>query len=390
MKRSRRQADSRRSGDSSEPLPVRPAEKLLIDAIPEIEAALAWAGSAPRIACLSVGRAQFAAEAARRIENCRVTCLYLDLYHADQARQMHADLANLSIICQSDLPEETLDVFALPVLKNGEAELAREWIQQGLLRLRPGGGILSATDNPRDTWLHDELRALFPKVTRRPSEDGVLYLATKQGEPKKVRNFLAEFKFRDGDRLIEAVSRPGVFSHRRIDPGARALLECLDVAAGEKVFDIGCGAGVLSLAAALRAEGVRVFAVDSNPRAVECTGEGARRNGLANIEVRLDAEAACDEPGTFDLAMANPPYFSNYRIAEIFVRGALAALNPAGRLMIVTRQPAWFVERLTRTFREVTAVEVRHYAVIRAAGPNVDPGATYTQSAARARKGKRR
>ncbi|MEX0716831.1 MAG: methyltransferase [Planctomycetaceae bacterium] len=355
MKRARRGSPTR---DRSAPPPVRPAERLLIETIPELDAR--------RIACTSVGRAQFASEVARRVPESGVTCLYLDLYQAEQARRSHADAPNLSIVCESDFPEVEYDAVALPFLKNGEAELARDLIQQSLLRLPVGGRMLCASDNPRDTWLHDELRKLFSKVTRRPAKDGVLYLATKRDDPKKLKEFRAEFKFRDGDRLIEAVSRPGVFSHRRVDPGARALLEVLDVGAGEKVFDIGCGCGALSLAAAGRAENVRVVAVDSNPRAVECTREGARRNGLENIEARLNADAECDDPASCDIVLMNPPYFSNFRIAEIFLQGALAALKPSGRLLIVTKQPQWFVERLTPAVRELTVAELRTYAVIRA------------------------
>ncbi|MEX0700681.1 MAG: methyltransferase [Planctomycetales bacterium] len=370
MNRARRPPRAR---DDSGPPPVRPAERLLIEAVPELDA--------ERIVCTSAGRAQFAAEAARQLSGGRVTCLYLDLHQAEQARRLQAEIANLSIVCQSDLPEEEVDAVALPFLKNGEAELARELIQQGLLRLRAGGRMLCASDDPRDAWLHDELRSLFPKVTRRPARDGVLYLATKRDAPKKIKSFLAEFKFRDGERLVEVVSRPGVFSHRRVDPGARAVLERMDVGAGEKVFDIGCGSGVLTLAAAQRAPDVRVFAVDSNPRAVECTLEGVRRNGLENVAVRLDAQAACDEPGSCDLVVANPPYFSNYRIAEIFLRGAHAALKPEGRLLVVTKRPEWYVEWLMPAFRELTVAEVRRYAVIRAAGPTV--GGDPHRSAAR-------
>ncbi len=35
---------------------------------------------------------------------------------------------------------------------------------------------------------------------------------------------------RDGERLLHVTSRPGVFSHRRVDPGARRLLEAMEAA----------------------------------------------------------------------------------------------------------------------------------------------------------------
>ncbi len=57
------------------------------------------------------------------------------------------------------------------------------------MRLRDGGTMLAATDNSTDTWLHAEMRKLFAKVTRRASEQGTLFKATKTEPLKKVKNF---------------------------------------------------------------------------------------------------------------------------------------------------------------------------------------------------------
>jgi hypothetical protein len=88
---------------------------------------------------------------------------------------------------------------------------------------------------------------------------------------------------------------------------------------------------VLSLAAALRAENVAITAIDSSARAIQCTMENAALNGIRNLRAKLDASAQIDEPGTYDVVLANPPYYSNYRIAEIFLKG-----SPPG---VETRRP---------------------------------------------------
>src|SRR5207302_6985060 len=137
-----------------------------------------------------------------------------------------------------------------------------------------GGRLLAATSSCDDQWLHGEMRKLFDKVTRRPLEEGVLYLAAKTAPLKKRKNFECEFAFRDQGRLIKAVSRPGVFSHRSLDAGARALVNTMTVRPGDHVLDLGCGSGVVALAAAARAENVAVVAVDSHARAIECTARG--------------------------------------------------------------------------------------------------------------------
>ena len=168
-----------------------------------------------------------------------------------------------------------MDVAAFPLTAGGEADLTRDLLQAGHERLRLGGTLYAATENRKDTWLGEQLHKLFRSWERRLLSDGVLYVATKTEPLKKIKNYSCEFAFRDRGRLIRAFSRPGVFSHRHIDPGARRLIEEMRVDTGARVLDIGCGAGVVALAAAFRAEGVTVHAVDSNVRAVRCTQRGA-------------------------------------------------------------------------------------------------------------------
>ena len=76
---------------------------------------------------------------------------------------------------------------------------------------------------------------------------------------------------------------------------------------GRSVLDVGCGTGVLSLAAA-RAGGV-VTAIDINPHAVHTTIENAAANGLT-VEVLLSDLFAGLRDRHFDLVVANPPYFA--------------------------------------------------------------------------------
>ncbi len=270
-----------------------------------------------------MGRAQLAAAVAEAAPGDAVTCWFLDLYLADQARARYRGaLENLSILCQPDLPADEVDCVAYPFMSSGNAELTRDLMQQGHQALRLGGRMLTATDNRRDTWLGLEMKKLFGRVTRRCVEQGTLYLATKTHPLKKLKDFSARFAFRDRGRLIRAMSRPGVFAHRRVDSGARALMEVMELESHQRVLDMGCGSGTVSLAAALRCPGVKVHAIDSNARAVECTLCGKAVNGLTGFTVQLDSQGDIPEPGTYDLFLANPPYYSNFRIAEVFLKAA--------------------------------------------------------------------
>ncbi|MFM8578206.1 MAG: methyltransferase, partial [Planctomycetaceae bacterium] len=124
--------------------------------------------------------------------------------------------------------------------------------------------------------------------------------------------------------------------------------------------------GCVTIGLAARDPSIHVHAIDSSARAVECTLRAAERNDLANITVALEADGSVPEPGSFDLALANPPYYSDFRIAERFVRAAHHALAPGGTLLIVTKQPSWYVDTLPLDWDDVAREEVKGYHLFEA------------------------
>ncbi len=347
-------------------LPARPAEAH----------ALAVAATLPgqRIVSTTLGRGQAADTLARSRPEASVVCWFLDLYqeHAAAASWSPAAAENLSSTCEPDMPAGPFDLALVPLSRGGEAELSREILQQALQRLVLGGHLVATVDNPHDTWLHEQLTATGETVRVRPCEprgNTVAYIVEKTREPARIRDFSCRFKFRDRDRLLEAVSRPGVFAHRRIDPGARHLLNAVDVAAETKVLDIGCGSGCVALGIAARDPSVIVHAFDSSARAVACTRLGAELNALANISVAVEAEGRVPDRGTWDLALANPPYYSDFTIAEKLVESARLALASGGTLLVVTKQPSWYLEHLPRMWRDVAEEAVKGYHIIEAVRP---------------------
>jgi 16S rRNA (guanine1207-N2)-methyltransferase len=272
---------------------------------------------------------------------------------------------NLRIECAADLPDDEADIVALPFAAGGEAELTRDLIQTAHERLKLQGQLYAATDNPRDTWLGEQLHPIFRKLERRVFPAAVLYVATKTEPLKKTKNFACEFAFRDRGRLIRAFSRPGVFSHRRIDTGARRLIDAMEIAPQARVLDIGCGSGVVALAAACRAEGVQVHAADSNARAIECTQRGAALNGLENISTELNADGNYLGAGGYDLALANPPYYAGFRIARHFLLAGQNALRPGGRILIVAKRAGWYYENMPEWYDAVAVSQQKGYTLIR-------------------------
>ncbi|MGN6547698.1 MAG: methyltransferase [Aureliella sp.] len=324
---------------SASPLP---SEEALIEKLPPIDFQQALV--------LSPGRGQLADALLERSGSAEITAWYLDLHQAELARGALSDAVRVE--CLPDLPEQSFDLVAFPVLMRGEAELTRDLLQQAHSRLKDGGTLAASVDNPRDKWLREQLEPMFDKVTCIDAPQGRVYLGRKTKPLKKLRNFSAEVVFRDEENLIKLVTRPGVFAHRQLDPGARQLMATMDVEDNQRVLDLGCGSGALSLAASLRASHVSAFAVDSNARAVQCAALGAERNGIEVLQTILNSDGQLGLDDSIDVVLCNPPYYSDFEIAEKMLRTARRALRPGGAALFVNKQPKWYEERMPMQFTD--------------------------------------
>ena len=121
--------------------------------------------------------------------------------------------------------------------------------------------------------------------------------------------------------------------------------------------------GTGHLAAALRAPQTSVRAIDSNPRAIEATLWAAASNGVAGrVTAALDCDGSSISPGTFEFVLANPPYYSNFRIAELFLRVAHRALARGGKALIVTKSSEWYLENVPVLLGEAAGMQVTPFS----------------------------
>lgn len=338
-------------------LPPLTTEQVLIDALPELHEKLPITAGL----VISTGRAQSARFMAEQLQVARVEAWFYDLHAATQSRA--ALDATAQVHCSADLPESSYDAVLVAVLKKTETELTRDILQQAHGRLSEGGRLIVSVDNPKDHWLNEQLQGMFNKVTRIQSEQGCVYVGRKTGELKKVKDFWCEFPFRDENgRMHQVLSRPGVFSHRRLDAGARQLMRSAEISPTDNVLDLGCGAGTLSLAAATETTGT-VYAVDANARAIQCVQKAAELNGIQNIEAILNADGQLGLNDKIDLVLANPPYFGNDTISKHFVDTSRFALRSGGALLVVTKKPRWYSEYFEGRFEDPVVFESGKYFV---------------------------
>lgn len=109
------------------------------------------------------------------------------------------------------------------------------------------------------------------------------------------------------------------------------LIESLKVRPGERILEIGCGSGVVSVHCAKN--GCTVTAVDINPSAVECTKENAQLNGV-DIDVR-ESDLFQNVPERFDTIVFNLPYLPVIDEGELAKAwsGGEDGMGPLPRLM---------------------------------------------------------
>lgn len=140
---------------------------------------------------------------------------------------------------------------------------------------------------------------------------------------------------RKADVIIEL--DPGMAFGTGQHETTRMCLEALEqrVEAGMRVLDLGCGSGIVSIAAA-RLGAEHVDAVDILPEAVEVTRSNAAANGVADV-VRV-AEGSIGETWPFaetagrryDLVVAN----ISSRAVRQLSSDIVAALRPAGQALL--------------------------------------------------------
>jgi ribosomal protein L11 methyltransferase len=111
------------------------------------------------------------------------------------------------------------------------------------------------------------------------------------------------------DELVLALD-PGMAFGTGLHPTTRLCLAMLETVAdrgdaldGARVLDVGCGSGILAIAA-IRLGAARAVGVDTDPIAIEATAANAKRNGIARrIRARIGSLPS-GEPA-FDVVAAN-------------------------------------------------------------------------------------
>jgi 16S rRNA G1207 methylase RsmC len=318
--------------------------------------------------CVVLGSPRTAAELAARIAQPDTVCYQMDLH---QAQRLTEQLAALGVSAQVrvlpdlwDLPQRFQTVL-YPAPRRGERELKLDMVEQAQSILDLGGQLIVLSEHVPDSLFGPLLKKIFGKVVAVPhGADGTTFLAVKRAErPRRRHEVIVQGRFEPIGSL-RFVTRPGVFTYAQIDNGARALLELVQLQAGMRILDVGCGFGINGIVAGLRAGGAtQVSFVDSNVRAVQLTELNARQCGLPDFEVIASQHVAGLRHAPYDAVLTNPPYFAQGEITRLFIERGAALLHPHGSFYLVTKQPISTEPFMVEHFRRFEVLLHRGYHV---------------------------
>lgn len=297
-----------------------------------------------------------------------------DAYHADAIKAKW----NRDAVCAPHIPAGP---FSEVRLKAGprlvQAELLLSQLQE-IYQALSDDGVLKVTFEGSESDALASLKKVFRKVKKVRGDKHVVWLeARREGDLKRVRDFACEWpaSVPGGEQLL-FTSFPGCFCHRRVDEGGLALAEtvCAREVEGRSgspgILDMGCGCGLVGLlvADAFRRAGrsCSLTMIDSHSRAAEAAALNSRKFGI-EAEVLLSAKGIPrdgDHLGRYDIFVGNPPYYSDYKIAELFLQTAWAALKPGGRCYTVVKTATGLLPLQEKYFRRAEVVPRRNYAVL--------------------------
>jgi len=149
----------------------------------------------------------------------------------------------------------------------------------------------------------------------------------RHGRALVVKPSWTQYRLKGGDIVIEI--DPGMAFGTGQHPTTAMCLRALEdrVRTGASVLDLGCGSGILAIAAA-KLGARRVLALDVDPNAVRAARENAAANAVSDvIEVREGTLEA--EGGPFDVIVANISGLTLERLAVPLAR----SLAPGGSLI---------------------------------------------------------
>lgn len=268
----------------------------------------------------------------------------LDIYHENALKKV---FPGIKTVCSADLP---LGDWGLVQFKTGPKLCSGELSLDILQQCHSFGCPVKVDYIGRERDRND----LLSKI---------------KDDPKRQRVFRADWTASvPGGPKLQFSSYPGCFCHRRLDEGGLALAEVVTRELTERNFkkfsflDMGCGSGLVGFLVKSVLPEVSLIMVDSHTRAIKAAKENSERFSMPAEFVLSDDGVKMSE---LDVFAGNPPYYSDYRIADVFLKTAFDTLKPGGLCYTVCKNAKGLESVQKNHFGNVTIIPRRGYAVLR-------------------------
>ncbi len=262
-----------------------------------------------------------------------------------------------------ELGPELLDGAVLVVMRLPKGLAALDEAVEAVTRWADPSVVLLAGGRVKhmSRGMNDTLARHFGQVraTLGAQKSRVL-VARDPSAPATTRYPLAGY---DAGLGLEVRARGGAFAGPLVDLGTRSLLAFVDSWPREarRVVDLGCGTGLLAVAAARALPEAELVALDVSRAAVLSAAATAEANHVAGrVEVRRAHLLAGEADGSVDLVLCNPPFHrGNSRdsaVAFEMFADAARALSPGGELWTVYNSHLPYLRTLRRLVGSTTVV----------------------------------
>ncbi len=285
------------------------------------------------------------------------------------------DGKKLTLLDSLTKPRFAKEEIPVTVLRLPRNQALLEFQLERLRTLLPPGSEIAAAGMVKE--VHTSTLELFerligPTRTDLAEQKARLIRSTVSARPEPVSPFPSTW---DIPGLgVTMVNHASVFSREGLDAGTRLLLRHFPPLkpGPQTIIDLGCGNGVLGLAAARRAVDAEVYCVDESFMAVWSARESFRKNEMGGRGFFLAGDGLEDfERATADLILCNPPFhWQNAQTRDIALRffdQARAVLKPGGEFWVVANRHLGHHRALAERFGTVrTAAVDDRYIVLKA------------------------
>jgi 16S rRNA (guanine1207-N2)-methyltransferase len=229
--------------------------------------------------------------------------------------------------------------------------------------LKPGGTlVLCGEKNEGIKTIIDKAASYF-SVNAKAIKQGTFYYAFVE---RQALNKLAIPDDNEYSTLrpvdlngVSWLSKPGIFGWNKIDEGSALLVEQVlgfyqQLPPPERLLDLGCGYGYLTLASSALPVQTRVL-TDNNAAALMAADANCKQQQLAAQVVAADA--GIQLTGNFDLILCNPPFHQGFDtdgdLTDKFLQQAHRLLCASGNAFFVVNQFIPVERKAAPYFRQI-------------------------------------